>query len=236
MRAASLLRTCAFAALSAGLPACAAHDVHEAPAAPHAPHAPVTPDAPPAPPHLEPLPGEALADDAEANFAEFERLLADKETRLRAAGISLARREEAKPSDSRFAPPPPEPRARETLGDATVVSESKSKKATRKPVNRPQAGGSAATSTPVAGKAPAPALDRRATGGRKDADASAEESELQGGRCQTICDLAASTCELEGRICDLAARHPNEPRYADLCRRAEDDCRVASEACQLCSP
>jgi len=238
MRAANLLRTCAFAALAAGLPACAAHDVHEAPAAPShgapPPPTPTTPDAPP--PHLEPLPGEALADDAEANFAEFERLLADKETRLRAAGITLARREEAKPFDSRFAPPPPDSRE-EALGDAAVRPETKAKKTARKPAARAQAGATAPTSTPVAGKTPAPAAEKRPAAGRKDADAAAaSELEQQGGRCQTICDLAASTCELEGRICDLAVRHPNEPRYADLCRRAEDDCRVASEACQLCSP
>lgn len=238
MRAASALRTCALTALVAGLPACAAHDVHDAPAAPPhnapPPPTPTTPDAPP--PHLEPLPGEALADDAEANFAEFERLLADKESRLRAAGITLARREEAKPSDSRFAPPPPDPRAGEALGDAATRPETKAKKTARKPVSRAQAGASAPTSTPAAGKAPAPAREKTAVGGRRDADAAASEFEQQGGRCQTICDLAASTCELEGRICDLAARHLNEPRYADLCRRAEEDCRVASEACQLCSP
>ncbi|MFY0537353.1 hypothetical protein [Nannocystis pusilla] len=64
----------------------------------------------------------------------------------------------------------------------------------------------------------------------------AADDEASSNRCQSICDLSAATCELEGKICDLATRHPDDPRYGDLCRRADDDCRLAAEACQRCSP
>ena len=44
------------------------------------------------------------------------------------------------------------------------------------------------------------------------------------------------TATLEGRpqICELAARHLDEPRYAQACLRAEQQCKAASEACQRC--
>lgn len=53
-------------------------------------------------------------------------------------------------------------------------------------------------------------------------------------RCTRICDLAEATCELETQICELAARHPDEPRYAQACARAEQQCEAASRACQTC--
>lgn len=53
-------------------------------------------------------------------------------------------------------------------------------------------------------------------------------------RCERVCGLAEATCELETQICELAARHPDEPRYAQACARAEQQCLAASEACQRC--
>lgn len=54
-------------------------------------------------------------------------------------------------------------------------------------------------------------------------------------RCQVFCDLAASTCDLEQKICALAERHDDEPRYQQVCARAHDDCAAASKACTACS-
>jgi hypothetical protein len=53
-------------------------------------------------------------------------------------------------------------------------------------------------------------------------------------RCERVCRLAEATCELETQICELAARHPDEPRYAQACARADQQCEAASQACQRC--
>jgi len=53
-------------------------------------------------------------------------------------------------------------------------------------------------------------------------------------RCERVCDLAEATCDLEAQICDLAQQHPDQPRYARACQRAELQCAAASRACQRC--
>lgn len=240
MRARDALRPFALLTLFAG---CAAHDVPEAPSAPKHNAAPAPPDAPSAvvgPAGGDALPAEALAFDDEAGLAEYERLLADKETRLRAAGILLAQREEAK-RDDRYAPPPPSPAPAqaESVGDRgkRAKKEKDTRLAGRNDKGAGLAGGTVAptTTTKTPDPAPRPTKPVARPSPADEFDAAALDAE-PGGRCQTICDLADSTCDLESKICDLATRHPNEPRYADLCRRADEDCRLAAEACQLCSP
>lgn len=242
MRARDALRPLALSAAFA-LSGCAAHDVHEAPAAPHA-ATPAPLDAPAPASSAAAEPTEVLDDDD--GLAEYERLLADKETRLRAAGVLLARREESKPADSRYAPPPPEPIRDEKADAAGVLGKRKDERGSggrsATPKTRPAAGATATSpsapppSAPAAESAPRPTkrAERRNTT-QGDAMSSAE-LEQPGGRCQTICDLADSTCDLESKICDLAARHPGDARYVDLCRRADEDCRLAVDACQACSP
>lgn len=213
---------------------CAAQDGGEAPPSP-----PRALDAP-APLPVEQLAGERAevdpADD-ELGLAEYERLLAEKEERLRAVGVLVAAREQQR-VDSRYAPPPP---VGGVPGDEDAARVSKAKRAasgagasgggrgtppsSAPPAPRPSAKTSHSETRPAPERRPAPAVD-----------AVAAEEEATGGRCQTICDLSAATCDLEGKICDLAQRHPGDARYADLCRRADEDCRVAAEACQRCSP
>lgn len=53
-------------------------------------------------------------------------------------------------------------------------------------------------------------------------------------RCARICDIAESTCALAQQVCDLAAKHPDKPRYAKACKRAEQQCDAATEACDTC--
>jgi hypothetical protein len=53
-------------------------------------------------------------------------------------------------------------------------------------------------------------------------------------RCDRVCDLAQMACELEARICDLAAEHSDEDRYARACTRAQAQCEAATEACRTC--
>lgn len=53
-------------------------------------------------------------------------------------------------------------------------------------------------------------------------------------RCETICDLSSSICQLRDNICALAPRHPDEPRYQAACQRATEDCTISTEACHAC--
>jgi hypothetical protein len=53
-------------------------------------------------------------------------------------------------------------------------------------------------------------------------------------RCERVCGLSEATCELEAQICTLAMRHPDEPRYAQACARAEQQCIAAVDACDRC--
>lgn len=55
-------------------------------------------------------------------------------------------------------------------------------------------------------------------------------------RCRTICDVATTVCELEGKICGLADAHADDARYLDACARAQTDCTTAEEACRACAP
>lgn len=75
---------------------------------------------------------------------------------------------------------------------------------------------------------------RRDRSERRSAGRSANREHREPSRCERVCQLAAATCELETQICELAERHPDEPRYARACQRAEQQCLAASQACQRC--
>lgn len=229
--------------------ACASQDAER-----FATPAPLDAPAPVAPEREE---AERTHDD-ELGLAEYERLLADKETRLRAAGVLLAARDSATAADARgggFAPPPPPAPAsvEEVAGDFQMNAAK-----TKRPRKDASAGRAADAPTVAQAPAPAPAPVKPKGGATTSSSSAAREKkvaynaeakpeasaqgyaaaddEAPSNRCQNICDLSAATCELEGKICDLATRHPEDPRYGDLCRRADDDCRQAAEACQRCSP
>lgn len=53
-------------------------------------------------------------------------------------------------------------------------------------------------------------------------------------RCDRVCDLSQTTCELAEHICGLAHQHPDENRYVEACARAERQCEAADQACQRC--
>ncbi|MDC0718468.1 hypothetical protein [Nannocystis bainbridge] len=198
--------------------------------------------------------------DDELGLAEYERLLADKETRLRAAGVLLAARgpsldDAIAERDRGLAPPAVAPAAPSAPGGVMGgavgegrVATAKSRRPTKGDSPSPDASGKHEAAPPPA---PPPRPKDSATREKKVqydpnpkpttsqsgyAAPPADDEPTSAGRCQNICDLSASTCELESKICDLAAKHADDPRYGDLCRRADEDCRQAAEACQRCSP
>jgi hypothetical protein len=196
--------------------------------APSEPHetrtAPGRVEAAPSPAAAPPAaPVDADADDLaelEDDLAAYEQQLARNESRLRAFGVVVAQAEPSpeRPADAatkldaRFAePPPPRPSA----PPSPVRSERAKKTAAS-----PKAGGAAA-----ARPTPSPTADEELR-----ADPRGED------RCAELCGLAESTCDLESKICDLAERHPGDPRYVRLCQRAGEDCRLAADACTRCSP
>lgn len=85
--------------------------------------------------------------------------------------------------------------------------------------------------------AEAPARDRR-DGRNRRLEASEKRAkkskDKERTRCERICDLADSTCDLAGRICALAEEHVDDVRYEEACDNAEAQCEAASEACETC--
>ncbi|HWB74300.1 MAG TPA: hypothetical protein VG755_05080 [Nannocystaceae bacterium] len=54
-------------------------------------------------------------------------------------------------------------------------------------------------------------------------------------RCERVCELAITTCDLRERVCGLAEDHDDDSRYDEACRRAEDQCDAAMRHCQSCA-
>lgn len=210
---------------------------------------------------VAPSPEEEFA-DLETSLEAYEQQLASNEARLRAMGVLVAARDDNSVAEAeapgRFAPPPPPmttpPRKPADLGDADAAAGTRPTEAAKQPGTRtneakekdrsqdkkrvsrptPTAGGKAGTTS---ASSPAPSSAPRSDVATADSPVRAEaRQDANRGRCAELCDLADSTCDLEGKICDLAARHPGEVRFAEVCRRADEDCRIAAEACTLCSP
>lgn len=191
--------------------------------------------------------------DLESTLAAYEAQLASNEVRLRAMGVLVASRDVATAEEApgRFAPPPapvagtPSRPADGAEAQPQTKSARKQDSATdRKRASRPSGAGPSPAPAPrqdlggSAGDASRRAESRpKAKAPESDDEAfAARTDDADRGRCVELCDLADSTCDLEGKICDLASRHPGDPRYAEVCRRADADCRIAAEACTVCSP
>jgi len=199
--------------------------------------------------------------ELETSLEAYEQQLASNEARLRAMGVQIAVRDDNAMAEaeapSRFAPPPPPMTAprkpadlgdQDNLGGTTRPTEAAKQPDTRtkdvreerekakKRASRPAPSGGVGKAGTTSASSPAPSSAPR-TDAAADSPTRAEAKlDANSGRCAELCDLADSTCDLEGKICDLAARHPGEARFAEVCRRADEDCRIAAEACTLCSP
>lgn len=80
---------------------------------------------------------------------------------------------------------------------------------------------------------PPAAAQARSDRGKASVPAS-DGGDARTSRCERICGLATSVCELRDRICDLADEHGSERRYAEVCERATADCERATQACEGC--
>lgn len=133
--------------------------------------------------------------DPEAQLAQYEQMLQQREQQLRGAGIALAH------LGDEVAPNKDKNNAKVEGGISTKSSTKRSTKKKSKPESRP-------SSKPVAGGSI--------------------------NTCSNICMLKQSTCDLEQKICDLASRNSDSERYANVCQRAQQDCKVATTACTKC--
>lgn len=217
--------------------------------------------APPPPVSVSPV--EELA-DLEHSLAAYEAELAQHEARLQSMGVRIARAEPAGPradaddkaDANRFARPPParpgdaasSPTAGAAGGTARPPAPATPPRPTSKPSpeqspskDRKQAkkeseGDATATKAPRANDPSARTASELGKSADSPARDEAREKDGERSRCADLCDVAHATCDLEAKICDLATRHTDEPRYAEVCQRAGDDCRAAADACTLCSP
>ncbi len=143
----------------------------------------------------------------ELSLAVYERLLVEQELRLRSAGVAMRGDLASTAEDA------------DTLAksesDGTKNPKKLKKPKSKSPTATKDSGGDLAYSS------------KKGTG-RASASAPTEDQSVS----QRICELAVSTCDLERQICGLAARHPDEERYAQVCQRAGEDCQLARNACE----
>lgn len=179
------------------------------------------------------MPNEALAT---MSFEQLEAELRRGEAEMRAAGVPVATVAMAAPGGGMTNAP----------GGDAAVGESES----YDDADGDVADTTTSTATPTQQPAPPPAdapaapaepmmepesADEEVSAGvaAKSRDRRSERKQRRA-QCTNICDLANTMCGLETRICDLAAQHPDQPRYANVCIQAQSDCTRAREACHAC--
>jgi hypothetical protein len=203
-----------------------------------------------------PAAGVAVS-DPEASLDQYLALLERSEEDLRAQGVDLplqlARAETKRLDGERrasedLAPSAPagaDVPAASPSADATVADEGDAVSGPS-PANDMPTGGADAEAPPPE---PSPAVEEEQAGagerenvardqaapGPARASKRKHESRNARDRCELVCNLTESTCDLEALICELARRHDEDPRYDQACERAETDCAVAQEACLGCS-
>lgn len=160
------------------------------------------------------------------SLADYEALLAHNAAELEAAGIVVARADAHPTSPATPGAATPERSyAERQPEDAAPEAEATDELAPSAPEAPPsQADGHALPA--------APTVTFGESKRRSSMDGRARKAST---RCERICELAQIACELEARICDLAEGHPDDPRYAQACTRAADQCEVASQACTRCN-
>ena len=128
--------------------------------------------------------------------------------------------------------------ARDRRNQRKQQRESRKDKKKKRGKDSPRRGvGGAASGKPAAPAPTAPAPDlAEDIPTSATVDGASFDLDDEAGSCTNVCQLADAICGLEARICSLADAHSGDPRYAEACARASNDCRVASDACTGCAP
>lgn len=248
---------CALATAALGLGACSAP---EAPSAERPAETDAGKDAPAPPAEAMPVTEAEPADDqaeGASSLDDYRRELAANEAKLRSLGVEVGAADgEASPEEAveeerkkTEAKPTPSKPAAQPGGSAAGLAGGPG----RAPSTKGEISGGG-SKTAKKERSSRPKQDRkknkdkgRTLGGADLDDAARDEAKAVQAppdanqpdgavnRCESICDLGVSTCELREHICELAERHPGEEDYAAACERAVDDCEVAQEACDACA-
>ncbi len=54
------------------------------------------------------------------------------------------------------------------------------------------------------------------------------------GTCEDLCELSRAICEVKTKMCTIAEERVADDEYQDLCRKAKQRCREASDSCVRC--
>lgn len=156
----------------------------------------------------------AYAEPAMAEMATSDPLaeLASLEGRMRQLGLT--------PAPSRRGAPEP---GADKAGGGELAEETQDETTARERVGGQ--GQAAGTSAP------------QPTTTSTDSDDMVDAGDCEGeSRCTSVCELSEAICDLEIRICTMANNHEGDPLYVDACERAVEDCELAGDACDTCTP
>lgn len=65
-------------------------------------------------------------------------------------------------------------------------------------------------------------------------DAQISAANTDAGKCEDLCELSRAICDVKSKMCEIADDHVSDDEYQDLCRKAKQRCREASESCVRC--
>ena len=167
-----------------------------------------------------------LADD----LAQIEAELQRSDARLGEAGIVVAYRE-TPPPDGAVSPSQESPPVDDEPGESPSEP-APDQTPTTPTVREPE------PATPVEAEDSGPKLSSPRAERERDRERREPRRHVKKSartRCERVCDLSATTCELQDRVCTLAGNHPDDVRYEDACRRAEDQCEAATRSCESCA-
>jgi hypothetical protein len=177
------------------------------------------------------------------DIASIDAALAQRDEELQSEGIVVAYRGPLPAQDTtKIEPPietPPDAGTPPDEPDETVEPVA--------PTDTPEPGPSR-DYTDDASAPPAPTMEaeregprlksrshRRSRESRRARLQSEREERQPRSRCERVCELAVTTCDLSQRVCGLAEDHADDSRYDEACRRAEDQCDAATRHCQSCA-
>lgn len=172
-----------------------------------------------------------LADD----IAKIEAALEQREDELGRAGIVVARRSPTA-KDAAQTETPAEPIEDTSVQEPTGDPEPTGDEALDAPPSEPT---TTTAERPTDAGPVQPAAEAQLLRARRAGNTARNRAKRSRARpltrCEKICELAQTTCELRDRVCTMAGDHPDDVRYEAACRRAGDQCSAATLHCDSCA-